>query len=68
MAKSFEVKARLLQIHKKGYSYYGNPHYYITIETEDSRRAEKIYNSVCREWRAVDRLFSDVLEELQEIC
>lgn len=33
----------------------------------DSRKAEKIYKSVCREFKAVDRLFCDVIEELQEI-
>lgn len=34
---------------------------------EDSRRAEKIYKAVCKEWKAIDRMFSDVIEELQEI-
>lgn len=33
----------------------------------DSRSAERIYKSVCEEWKAVDRLFSDVIDELQEI-
>lgn len=33
----------------------------------DSRKAEKIYKAVCREFDAVDRLFNDVIEELQEI-
>lgn len=34
---------------------------------EDSRTAERIYKAVCKEWRAVERLFSDVLDKLQEI-
>jgi hypothetical protein len=34
---------------------------------EDSRTAERIYFAVCKEFAAVERLFSDVLEELQEI-
>lgn len=33
----------------------------------DSRRAERIYKSVVREYKAVKRLFGDILEELQEI-
>lgn len=33
----------------------------------DSRKSERIYKAVCREWEAVDRLFNDVIEELQEI-
>ena len=32
-----------------------------------SRRAERIYKAVCREWKAVERLFGDIIEELQEI-
>lgn len=34
---------------------------------EDSRKAYKTYKAVCREWAAVERLFSDCLDELQEI-
>jgi hypothetical protein len=34
---------------------------------EDSRKAEKIYKAVLKEWAGVERLFSDVIEELQEI-
>ena len=33
----------------------------------DSRTAEKTYKAVCREWKGVERLFADILEELQEI-
>lgn len=33
----------------------------------DSRKAEKIYKAVWKEFKAVDRLFNDVIEELQEI-
>lgn len=33
----------------------------------DSRKAEKIYHAVVKEWKAVERLFGDILEELQEI-
>ena len=33
----------------------------------DSRSAEHTYKAVCREWEAMDRLFSDCMEELQEI-
>ena len=33
----------------------------------DSRKAEKIYKAVCKEWQAVERLFGDCLDELQEI-
>lgn len=33
----------------------------------DSRTAEKTYKAVCKEFEAVDRLFSDVIEELSEI-
>lgn len=34
---------------------------------EDSRTAERTYKAVVKEWNAVERLFSDCLEELQEI-
>lgn len=34
---------------------------------EDSRRAEKTYKAVVKEYNNVIRLFDDVLEELQEI-
>jgi hypothetical protein len=33
----------------------------------DSRKSEKIYKAVCKEWKGVERLFSDILDELQEI-
>jgi hypothetical protein len=33
----------------------------------DSRTAERIYKNVCKEYKAVERLFSDVIDELQEI-
>lgn len=33
----------------------------------DSRKHEKIYKAVCKEWQAVERLFGDCLDELQEI-
>lgn len=33
----------------------------------DSRKAEKIYKNVCKEWQAVERLFGDCLDELSEI-
>ena len=33
----------------------------------DSRKAEKVYKAVLREWKGVERLFGDVLEEFQEI-
>lgn len=34
---------------------------------EDSRKAEKTYKAVCKEFKAVERLFGDVMEELYEI-
>ena len=34
----------------------------------DSRRAERTYKAVCKEWKAVERLFGDCLDELREIC
>ena len=33
----------------------------------DSRSAEKVYNAVCKEYAAVERLFGDCLDELSEI-
>ncbi|MBK5202134.1 MAG: hypothetical protein JJE45_00230 [Prolixibacteraceae bacterium] len=33
----------------------------------DSRTAERTYKAVCKEFAAVERLFSDIIEELQEI-
>lgn len=33
----------------------------------DSRTAETIYKAVVKEFKAVERLFNDILEELQEI-
>lgn len=33
----------------------------------DSRNAGKTYKAVCKEFAAVERLFSDVMDELQEI-
>jgi hypothetical protein len=35
---------------------------------EDSRRAEKVYKAVLKEWAGVERLFGDVIEELVEIA
>ena len=34
---------------------------------QDSRTAERTYKAVCKEFAAVDQLFSDIIEELQEI-
>ena len=34
---------------------------------EDSRKAEKVYKAVCKEWAGVERVFGDVIEELAEI-
>lgn len=34
---------------------------------EDSRTAERTYKAEVKEWRAVKRLFGDILEELQEV-
>ena len=33
----------------------------------DSRSAEDVYNAVCHEFTAVERLFSDIIDELAEI-
>lgn len=33
----------------------------------DSRKAEKVYNAVCKEWVAVERLFGDCLDDLREV-
>lgn len=33
----------------------------------DSRTAERVYKAVCKEYAAVQRLFGDVMEQLQEI-
>lgn len=33
----------------------------------DGRNAEKTYKAVCKEFAAVERLFGDVMDELQEI-
>ena len=33
----------------------------------DSRDSKKTYKAVCDEYKAVERLFSDIMEELQEI-
>lgn len=35
--------------------------------TGKNKNSLKIYNAVCKEFDAVDRLFSDILDELQEI-
>lgn len=34
---------------------------------QDSRTAERIYKAVLKEFAGVERLFSDIIEELQEI-
>lgn len=34
---------------------------------EDSRRAGRTYKAVCREYAAMERLFGDIMDELQEI-
>jgi hypothetical protein len=34
---------------------------------EDSRKAEKIYFAVQKEWAGIERVFGDVIEELREI-
>jgi hypothetical protein len=34
----------------------------------DSRSAEQVYKAVCKEYEAVERLFGDVLDELQDIA
>ena len=33
----------------------------------DSRTAERTYKAVCKEYEAMDRLFSDIMDEMQEI-
>jgi hypothetical protein len=33
----------------------------------DSRNAERTYKAVCKEFAGVDRLFNDIIEELQDI-
>lgn len=33
----------------------------------DSRKAERIYKAVCKEWRNVERVFGDCLDGLREI-
>lgn len=33
----------------------------------DSRSAERTYKAVCKEYNAVERLFGDIMDELQEI-
>lgn len=35
---------------------------------EDSRRAERTYKGCVKEYAAVERLFGDCMENLQEIC
>ena len=35
--------------------------------SEDSRTAERTYKAVCKEFAAVERLFSDVIDQLHEI-
>ena len=35
--------------------------------SEDGRQAEKTYKAVCKEFEEVDRLFSDVINQLSEI-
>ena len=35
---------------------------------EDSRSAERTYKGVCKEYAAMERLFGDVMDELQEIA
>lgn len=34
---------------------------------KDAKQIEKTYKAVCREWKGVQRVFSDCLEELSEI-
>jgi len=41
---------------------------YVIEDRETYKRIGKIYNGVKREWRGVNRLFGDVLEQLQEIA
>ena len=33
----------------------------------DSRKAERIYNAVCKEWVNVDRMWPDAIDQLREI-
>jgi hypothetical protein len=33
----------------------------------DSRKAEKVYHDVCKEWRGVERLFGNTLDQLRGI-
>ncbi len=43
--------------------------YGYTIESRaDYKKVQRIYNAVRREWRGVERLFGDCLDELQEIA
>lgn len=34
----------------------------------DSRSAEQIYKNCCKEYKAIERLFGDIMDELREIC
>jgi hypothetical protein len=42
--------------------------YYPINSSADYRAAQKMHKAVCKEWKGVNNLFTDILDELQEIA
>lgn len=59
----YSVLACLTKYDPESYGYFCGVYGY----NEDSRTAGRTYKAVCKEFAAVERLFSDCMEELQEI-
>jgi len=60
---AYDILACLTKYDPESFEFFCGNYGYDT----DSRKAEKIYKAVVKEWEGVNRLFSDVLEQLAEI-
>lgn len=63
----YDVLACLTKYDPYSFEDFCSEYGYEIYDREDKRRYFKIYNSVAKEWKGVDRVLGDVIEELREI-
>jgi len=66
----YDILACLTKYDPESYGYFCECYGYSLYDDETGRTnkaTERIYKAVCKEFAAVERLFGDVMEELQEI-
>jgi hypothetical protein len=60
---AYDILACLTKYNPESFEFFCANYGYDT----DSRKAEKVYKKVLKEWEGVQRIFSDVLEQLADI-